>query len=93
MQNLGHLVVQGSHNLIQRLDEGDVEACGMEFSAISSPMSPPPTIAADWTRLFRIISRSRSASGTVQSVTTRGESIPGIPGRRGDEPEAITSTS
>jgi len=62
-----------------------------KFSAASRPMNPPPTTTADFAPFSRIQPRSRSASGTVHSVSTRSESMPGIPGRIGDEPVASRS--
>jgi len=63
------------------------------FSAISNPINPPPTTAALRMPSSLIIARILSVSGTVQSVWIRGESMPGIGGRKGDEPVEMTRVS
>ena len=41
-----HLAVHGSEDLVEHFDESDIEPKMARFSAISSPMKPPPTTTA-----------------------------------------------
>jgi hypothetical protein len=52
VQQLGHLKVQRRHDLIGALDYGDPPGGDVRFSAVSSPMKPPPTMAALFAPLF-----------------------------------------
>ena len=63
------------------------------FSAISTPMKPPPTTTAERSFCPTTVSRMRSVSSTVRSVSIRALSMPGSFGRTGTAPGESTSLS
>ena len=63
------------------------------FSAISTPMKPPPTTTADFSFCPTAIARMRSVSSTVRSVWIRSLSMPGNFGRTGTAPGERISLS
>ena len=60
-------------------------AC-VRFSAISSPMNPPPTMTARLTFFCSIYALILSVSSTLRSVNIPSEPMPGRGGRTGDAP-------
>ena len=65
----------------------------IRFSAISSPMNPPPTTTALRQLLFSTYARMPIASSGVRIVNTPGSCVPGTLGTNGVAPVAITSLS
>ena len=63
------------------------------FSAISSPMKPPPTTVAEAGRCSSTNSRMKSASSTVRRVKMFFPSMPGSGGTTGRAPGESTSLS
>lgn len=92
VQQLGHLEIKGCHHLGLRLHQCDLRS---GVTAGSPPFHADEAASDHHRALHAAVSswRIRSASGTVHKVVTRGESMPGMGGRRGEEPMASTRVS